>query len=116
MTASSEYLRWVLEQLEPVGSVRAERMFGGMGIRRGTTQFAIVMRNVLYFVVDDATRPRYEAAGMESFAYDTRQRRVQVRRYYAVPQEVLEDPDELRAWAEQSIEIAARETPRKRRA
>jgi DNA transformation protein len=108
VAASAEYLDYVLELLEPVGPVKAARLFGGVGLSRGSVQFALIMDNRLYFVVDDATRAKYEAAGMEPFAYDTKKRRVQVRRYYELPEDVLVDPDELRVWAQESLRIAAR--------
>ena len=113
MAATDDYLHYVLEQLAPVGRVNAARFFGGIGLARGSVQFAMVMSNTLYFVVDDTTRARYEAAGMEPFAYDTRRRRVEVRRYFAVPESVLDDPEVLREWAEEALRVAAR--PRKRR-
>jgi DNA transformation protein len=108
VAASAEYLEYVLELLAPIGPVKAARLFGGVGLSRGSVQFALIMDNRLYFVVDDATRPRYEAAGMESFAYDTKKRRVQVRRYYELPEDVLVDADLLRVWAQESLRIAAR--------
>jgi DNA transformation protein len=57
----------------------------------------------LYFVVDEQTRPQYEQAGMHNFAYDNKKGRIQVKRYYAVPEEVLADTDTLQAWARTAI-------------
>lgn len=106
---SDEFAAYALEQLEAVLPIRRARFFGGIGISRGGTQFAFISGDgLLYFVVDDSTRPRYEAAGMQCFAYDKRDRRVQVRRYYEVPEDVLSDPDSLREWASESARIAAR--------
>ena len=107
MAASAEYVDYVLELLEPLGRVKAARLFGGIGLSREAVQFALIMDNRLYFLVDDATRPKYEAAGMGPFAYDTKKRRVQVRSYYELPEDVLTDPDELRVWARESLRIAA---------
>ncbi len=108
MALADEYTEYVLEQLAPLGQVRAARLFGGVGLSRGSLQFAMIMDRTLYFAVDDVTRPRYEAAGMQPFAYDTRKRRVQVRRYYELPEDVLVDADELRLWAEEALRAAAR--------
>lgn len=111
---SDEYTEYVLELLEPVGPVKASRFFGGIGLSRASVQFGFIMDATTYFVVDDSTRPRYEAAGMKSFSYDTKKGRVQVRRYFEVPEEVLTDPDELRVWASESQRVAAK-TKKKRR-
>lgn len=109
MTASTEYTQYVLELLEPVLRVRTGRFFGGLGISSGTVQFGMIMDNSLYFVVDESTRPKYEAAGMKPFSYLTRKGRIQVRRYFELPEEVLNDPDALRVWARESIDVAAKD-------
>jgi DNA transformation protein len=107
MAATDDYTDYVLEQLAPIGSVKVGRLFGGIGLSRDSAQFAMIMDNCLYFVVDDSTRARYEAAGMRSFSYETKKGRVQVRRYFELPEDVLTDPDELRVWAGESMRIAA---------
>ncbi len=112
---SDEFTVYALEQLEAVGSFKATRFFGGLGLSRGGTQFGFIGGGSLYFVVDDETRPKYEAAGMSCFAYDTKKRRVQVRRYYEVPEDVLSDPDSLREWANESVRVAALRPRPKRR-
>jgi len=42
-------------------------MFGGYGLRSGGVFFGIVHKGRLYFKVDDASRPDYQAAGSEPF-------------------------------------------------
>ena len=117
VAVEDEYTAYVLEQLAPVGRVRAARLFGGVALSHASLQFALIMDRTLYMVVDDETRPRYEAAGMQPFAYDTRKRRVQVRRYYELPEDVLVDADELRVWAEEALRVAARtKKPARKRA
>ena len=108
MPARSDYVDYVLEQLAPFGRVRAAPLFGDTSLRRGTAMFGAILRNTLYFVVDDATRPRYEAAGMAPFEYDTKRGRVTIRRFYTLPQDLLEDSDELARWAEEACGVAAR--------
>jgi len=108
MAASAEYTEYVLELLSPVGALTAGRFFGGVGLSHASVQFAMIMDNSLYFAVDDTTRARYEAAGMQPFSYVTKKGRVQVRRYFELPEDVLSDPDELRVWAQESIRVAAR--------
>lgn len=109
MSASAEYTEYVLEMLEPIGAVRTGRFFGGVGIFSGSVQFAMVMGNSLYFVVDDSTRPKYEQAGMGPFSYVTKKGRIQVRKYFELPEEILTDPEQLRVWAKESMRIAAKD-------
>jgi len=107
MSASEQYTAYVLELLETFGRVRASRFFGGVGLSLESVQFAMIMGNTVYFAVDDSTRPQYEQAGMTPFSYATKKSRVVVGKYYAVPEDVLTDPEQLRQWARQSLAIAA---------
>ncbi len=43
---------------------------------------------------------------MQSFSYLTKKGRVQVRKYYELPEEVLTDPAQLRLWADEAMGIA----------
>ena len=47
MARHSEFVEFVLELLTPVGAVRARAMFGGFGIYRGDTFFAIIVDDKL---------------------------------------------------------------------
>ena len=108
MTASTEYTEYVLELLEPIGPVRAGRFFGGVGISKGSLQFAMIMGNSLYFAVDDDTRKKYEQAGMQPFSYMTKKGRVQVRKYFELPEDVLTDPEQLRLWTNEAVRAAGK--------
>ena len=106
MTASAEYTEYVLELLQPLGPVQTNLFFGGMGISDGSIQFAMIMGNSLYFVVDVNTRQKYEQAGMRPFSYMTKKGRVQVRKYFELPEDVLTDPAQLRIWADEAMGVA----------
>lgn len=106
MTASTEFTEYILEFLEPLFPVRIARFFGGAGIYFDTVQFAMIMHNSLYFVVNDETREKYEQAGMQPFSYMTKKGQVQVRKYFELPEEVLNDPEQLQTWANESIQVA----------
>ena len=66
----------------------------------------MIMGNSLYFVVDETTRKKYEQAGMQPFSYMTKKGRVQVRKYFELPEEVLTDPAQLRIWADEAMGVA----------
>ena len=108
MTPSTEYTEYVLELLESIGSVQTGQFFGGVGISNGSGQFAMIMRNSLYFAVDEDTRKKYEQAGMQSFSYMTKKGRVQVRKYFELPEDVLTDPEQLRLWANEAMYVAGK--------
>jgi DNA transformation protein len=106
MSASEEFIEYVMELLEPVAAIEGSKFFGGYGIKSNATQFAMIMDNSLYFVVDDKTRPKYEKLNKNPFSYMTKKGRRYVRRYFEVPEDLLEDPDTLIDWAKESIAIA----------
>ncbi|MFA5921982.1 MAG: TfoX/Sxy family protein [Methylococcaceae bacterium] len=105
-TPSAEYVDYVLEHLQSIAPVQTSRFFGGVGVSNGFVQFAMMMGNSLYFVVDDDSRKKYEQAGMQPFSYMTKKGRVQVRRYFEVPEEVLTDSEQLRHWANVAMLVA----------
>ncbi len=108
MTAGSrQVVEYVVEQLASLRHVTNTPFFGGIGLSSDGTQFAMVMGSVLYFVVNDTTRPKYEKMGSGCFSYSTKKGRVDVRKYYAVPADLLEDQDELVALARESIKVAS---------
>ena len=111
MAVTPSYLAHVVEQLSRVlSAVRGRRMFGEVGLYSGDTFFALLADDVLYFNVDDASRPDFEAHGMPPFRpYGERGAAMQ---YYQLPEEVFEDPDALRSWAERAIAIARRKKRR----
>jgi DNA transformation protein len=106
MSASAEFAAFVSELLGPLGQLGHGKFFGGHAIKYRGNQFAMVMGNTLYFRVSDTTRPDYESRGSKPFSYSTKNGVVQVRKYYAAPEELFDDPPQLLAWARQAIDAA----------
>jgi DNA transformation protein and related proteins len=105
--STTEFVQYVIDLLTPIQGLKAGRFFGGVGISAGSVQFAMIIGDALYFVVDEVTRRKYEEMGSSCFSYNTRKGRVDVKRYYEVPGEVLEDQEQLVDLAQESITIAA---------
>ena len=106
-------MEYILELLEPISPVQTGQFFGGVGISNGFAQFAMMMGNSLYLVVDEDTRKKYEHAGMQPFSYMTKKGKIQVRRYFELPEDVLTDPEQLRLWAGEAMGIASKTNPNK---
>jgi DNA transformation protein and related proteins len=104
---SSDYIEFVKDQLAPLRGISTSRFFGGIGLSSEGTQFAMLMAGSLYFVVDDCTRPKYQKMGSSCFSYGTKNGRVEVAKYYAVPAELLEDQEQLVSLARESIRVAS---------
>jgi DNA transformation protein len=71
-TGNNSYVEFVMDQLASLRGIASGSFFGGVGLTSAGTQFAMIMGNSLYFVVDDTTRPRYEKMGSGCFSYDTK--------------------------------------------
>ena len=98
-------------QMAGLGPVEVGRFFGGAGLKCEGVQFAFVMKGTLYLRVDDDTRPAFLALGAAAFAYTGRSGNVTVASYYALPDEIADDPDELLRWAEQAHRAARSARP-----
>ena len=114
MSVSQSFRTFVLEQLgRHTQGVRGRSMFGGIGIYSGELFFALIADDALYFKVDDANRQDFETRDMGPFRPYGEDG--EVMQYYRVPEDLLEDPDELCAWAEKAIDVARRAKRRTRR-
>jgi DNA transformation protein len=107
VSASAEFVSYVRDLLAPLGHLSDGKFFGGHAIKHKGDQFAMVMGNTLYFRVSAGTRPEYEKRGFRPFAYSTKKGVVQVKKYYAVPEELLENQEHLLTWAKQAINAAS---------
>jgi DNA transformation protein and related proteins len=121
VTVSSDYLAYVLEQLQGLGEVSSRRMFGGAGLYCGEHFFGLISGDdVLYLRADDSNRTDYTLRGMAAFR-PYRDRPLVSMHYYEVPADVLDSARLLSTWAERSVRVArAAETeraarPRRRR-
>ncbi|MGH6960716.1 MAG: TfoX/Sxy family protein, partial [Dongiaceae bacterium] len=86
-------------------------MFGGWGVYLDGVIVGIIAWDTFYLKADDATRPRFAAAGSSPFSYETRTGRNTMNGYWECPADVLEDPDALRDWARAAQAVARRAKP-----
>ena len=103
MAVNEEYLKFVQDQLEGVGAIDIKRMFGGIGIFKDGLMFGKIGGDTFRLKVDETNKKQYEDKGMKPFVSKTKKKGMP---YWEVPQEVLNDRDELTTCANTSIEIA----------
>ena len=114
MTRRSEFVTYLLEQLAPLGEVRARAMFGGHGIYLGERMFALVAEDTLYIKVDDVNRAEFEARGLQPFRYEMRGE-MKIMSYWQPPADALDDREMLCEWARKGCEAADRAAGKKKR-
>lgn len=100
-----DFMEFILDQLSALKSVTSRRMFGGIGLYRADTFFAIIDEGRLYFVTDETTRTAYTECGMRPFQYAPGKF---IHTYYEVPVDVLEDDRALADWARTAVDAQTR--------
>ena len=82
MAVSRGFQEFILDLLGPLEPM-ARRMFSGVGLFHGGVMFGLLVRDAMYFRVDDTTRERFERAGSRPFSYMRGDREVSLSAYYA---------------------------------
>ncbi len=103
----SEFVEHLQEVFREFGPITARRMFGGHGIYHEGVMIGLVADDVLYLKADGASAPRYVAWGLAQFKYPKGDKLVAMS-YYQAPEEALEDPTQMREWAQLAFEAALR--------
>jgi DNA transformation protein and related proteins len=108
MAVSEDFLEFLKDQLRGLGHITTRRMFSGAGIYCDGVIFALLLRDVLHFKVDDGNRGAYEAERLEPFIYQSRGKVVRMEAYRRVPERLFDDPDEMLEWARAALAAGRR--------
>jgi DNA transformation protein len=88
----------------PFGRIALRSMFGGEGIYSGPVMLGLVFEDRIFLKVDDESRPGFIAEGASPFTYTLKKDGVHTsRHYYALPERLYDDPDELAEWARKAL-------------
>lgn len=113
MTASAGLAELLHEHLAPLGGLSLKRMFGSTGLFAHGVMFGLVKNDAVHLRVDDGNRAAYDAEGTAAFTY-RRKGEVTALSYRALPERLLDEPEELLAWARLAL-AAAHRVARQRR-
>jgi DNA transformation protein and related proteins len=114
MAGNAEFIEFLKDQLRGLGHVTSRRMFSGAGLYGDGVIFALVLRDTLYFKVDDGNRAAYEAEELAPFSYEARGKTVTVGAYWRVPERLFDDPDEMLEWARAALTAGRRAAAKKK--
>lgn len=110
----SGFVEYLHEVFELFGPIKARKMFSGYGVYHDGLMFGLVAGDVLYLKADTKNASRFEAEGLERFAYKRGERAVMLS-YYRAPAWIMEDREEAAIWARRSFEAALRsQSPKKK--
>ena len=103
MAVSNDFLEYVLDQFSAWSGVTVRKMFGGAGLYRDGKMFGLVADDVAYLKVDETNKDKFFVAGSSPFKpYPNKPTTMS---YFEIPPDILENPEKLIEWAEESLSI-----------
>ncbi|HEY4697912.1 MAG TPA: TfoX/Sxy family protein [Gallionella sp.] len=75
-SARNEFVDYVVELMADWAPVMARRMFGGYGLYREGSMFALIADDQLFFKADAGNEPQFERVGSHPFVYTSQIGRV----------------------------------------
>jgi DNA transformation protein len=106
---------WLEDLFEPLGPIRLKRMFSGYGIYSGEFCIALAINPGLCLRVDDASRAQFEAIGAAPFRYTKKTGEVTVNAWWRLPDDIVDEPEELARLARLSLATARALPPKRKR-
>ncbi len=102
MRVKSSLASYVTEHLAFLGRISNRAIFGGVGIFIEERLLGIVINEQLYLHTDKSNLDDYVSRGMEQFkpypnAFDL------TTDHHRVPQEIIDDPEQLKDWGRRSL-------------
>jgi DNA transformation protein and related proteins len=110
---TAEFVTHLADTMAPLGDIRTRRMFGGVCFYCDGIAFALIADDRLFVKIDEETRRRHDEAGLPIF--QPFPDKPLVLRYCAVPDDALEDGDELLDWCRPAVDVARRAAAEKAR-
>lgn len=108
MVASDGFAEFLREQLAPLGRITMRRMFGKTGVFCNGLMFGMVADDTLYVRVDAFNKTLLqEARSAPPLNYQKQGQTIDLA-FWRVPERLLDEPEELVAWARAALAAARR--------
>jgi DNA transformation protein and related proteins len=95
------------EIFAPFGTIAIRPMFGFHGLFAGDVMFGVLVDESIYLKTDAETVKAYAAERSKPFTFRKPNGERIVTSYFALPERLLDEPDELAQWARRAYEIAS---------
>jgi DNA transformation protein len=118
MAISPEYKSYLLDLFVPFGPITVKRVFGFTGLFAGEVMLGLVADERIYLKTDERSRKNYENKGSKPLRFRLKPKgEIVSTSYFALPERLYDEPEELAAWAKRAYEAAAnpRHSEKKRR-
>lgn len=106
MPVSAAYKDFLKDLLAGFGPVSIRNMFSGAGVYADGVMFAILAEDTLYLKADEFSARAFADEGKSPFTYRPKGRSPVAMSYWEVPERLLDDPEELVAWARRAHTVA----------
>ena len=103
MPVQPDYLQYIKDQLSSLEPIEYKNMFGGVGIFKDGVMFAKIGGDTFRLKVDESNQADFEAKGMKPYFSEKKKKGMP---YWECPQEILDNRDKLKIWAQKSHSIA----------
>lgn len=90
----------------PFGRIVVRRMFGGEGLFRDRVMFGLVFDDRIFLKTSEESRQVFIAEGCGPFTYKMKRGEGVLTSYYALPDRLYDEPDELAEWARTAFAVA----------
>lgn len=101
----AEYV--VNDLLSDLTNIRYRAMFGGYGVYKNDVMIGLIAYDELYFKVTKDNQADFEKAGSHPFVYEGGKKPITMS-YWLVPQDVIDDKDQVKKWALKAYEAAVK--------
>jgi DNA transformation protein and related proteins len=96
------------------GPVTLKRLFSGEGIYADGKIMGLVVRDVIYFKTDEDSRAAYKAETRKPFYFTGGGKRI-ASSYYAIPERLYDDAEELAEWARDALKVSSVKPQKKKK-
>lgn len=110
----SDYVEYLKEVFNEFGPIQPRRMFGGYGIFYKGLMFGLVADDSLYLKTDEKISPHFTERELEQFSYEKQGKAFKMS-YFMAPEEIFDDPEEAKIWADRSYAAAVRSSKPKKK-
>jgi DNA transformation protein len=114
MALDTGLVDWLSECMEPLGRVTMRKMMGGGTFYLDGIIFAIIALDAIWIKSDAGVDAEWDAAGCERFTYDFGNGMTGSMNYRRPPDDIYDDPDELRRWAALGLSAGQRTAAKKK--
>ncbi|MDF1740119.1 MAG: TfoX/Sxy family protein [Verrucomicrobiales bacterium] len=98
----------VLELMPAPEEIIPKRMFGGVGLFKEGTMFAIISDEKLYLKTDDINRAEFESNSLPPLTFQKKDGKPVALSYHLCPEEAFQREDTMSPWAKSAIDASLR--------